>query len=101
MCECGRPKFECRHPDNAGAYEAADVTCHAQAAVEERTGGKDFKPEPGQRFYAVEIDESVITRRTFAPPHGDEVNNAYGGEPQNEYGDTDAQTETPNKSGQR
>ena len=69
MCECGRPKFECRHPDNAGAYEAEDVTCHAQAAVEERTGAKGFKPEPGQRFYAVEIDESVITRRTFGPPN--------------------------------
>jgi hypothetical protein len=67
MCECGRPKHECRNEANAGAYEVADTTCHAQAAVEEHTSQKGFKPEPGQRFYAVEIDESVITRRTFAP----------------------------------
>jgi hypothetical protein len=46
-------------------YEAADVTCYAQAAVEERTGQKDFKPEPGQRFYATEIDEDLITRRSL------------------------------------
>ena len=65
MCDCGRPKFECRNDANAGLYEAADVTCHAQAAVEERTGQKDFKPDPGQRFYATEIDEELITRRTF------------------------------------
>ena len=48
-------------------YEVADVTCHAQAAVEEHTGQEKFKPEPGQRFYAVEIDEELVTRRTFAP----------------------------------
>jgi hypothetical protein len=46
----------------------ADVTCHAQAAVEEHTGQEKFKADPGQRFYAVEIDESVITRRTFTDP---------------------------------
>lgn len=67
MCECGRPKFECRNEANRGLYEVADVTCYAQAAVEEHTSQKDFKPEPGQRFYAVEIDEELITRRTFAP----------------------------------
>jgi len=67
LCECGRPKFECRNAANAGAYEVADITCHAQAAVEEHTGQEKFKPDPGQRFYAVEIDESVITRRAFAP----------------------------------
>jgi hypothetical protein len=80
MCECGHPKFECRHPDNAGLYEAADVTCHAQAAIEERTGEKDFKPEPGQRFYAVEIDETLVTRRTFAGSGGfDQTTDADSG----------------------
>jgi hypothetical protein len=79
MCDCGRPKFECRNEANEGAYEVADVTCHAQAAVEEHTGQKDFKAEPGQRFYAVEIDESVITRRTFAPlPKPDDGGNESG-----------------------
>jgi hypothetical protein len=65
MCDCGRPKFECRNDANAGLYEVADVTCHAQAAVEEHTGQEKFKPEPGQRFYATEIDDELITRRTF------------------------------------
>jgi hypothetical protein len=67
MCDCGRPKFECRNEANAGLYEAADVTCYAAAAVEEHTGQEKFKPEPGQRFYAVEIDEELVTRRTFTP----------------------------------
>ena len=67
LCECGRPKFECRNDANAGLYEVADVTCYAQAAVEEHTGQEKFKPEPGQRFYAAEIDEDLITRRAFAP----------------------------------
>ena len=67
LCDCGRPKAECRNEANAGLYEAADVTCYAQAAVEERTGQKDFKPEPGQRFYAEEIDEDLVVRRKFAP----------------------------------
>jgi hypothetical protein len=72
MCECGRPKFECRNEANAGLYEVADVTCYAQAAVEEHTGQKGFKPDPGQRFYATEIDEELIARRTFAPlPNAD------------------------------
>ena len=44
------------------------MTCQAQAAVEEHTGQKGFKPDPGQRFYATEIDEELITRRTFAAP---------------------------------
>lgn len=66
MCDCGRPKLECRNDANAGLYEVADVTCHAQAAVEEYTGQEKFKPEPGQRFYATEIDDELITRRTFA-----------------------------------
>lgn len=82
MCECGRPKFECRHPDNAGLYEVADVTCHAQAAVEEYTGQKGFKAEPGQRFYATEIDPELVTRRTFAPAldeSGDEQADANEG----------------------
>jgi hypothetical protein len=68
LCDCGRPKFECRNEANAGLYEAADITCYAQAAVEERTGQQGFKPEPGQRFYAKEIDEELIARRTFTPP---------------------------------
>lgn len=68
MCDCGRPKFECRNDANAGLYEVADVTCYAQAAIEEHTGQEKFKPEPGQRFYAVEIDDELITRRTFAVP---------------------------------
>ena len=67
LCDCGRPKFECRNEANAGLYEVADVTCYAQAAVEEHTGQKDFKPDPGQRFYATEIDDELITRRAFAP----------------------------------
>ena len=44
------------------------MTCQAQAAVEEHTGQKGFKPDPGQRFYAAEIDEELITRRAFATP---------------------------------
>lgn len=67
MCECGRPKVECRNEANRGLYVAADVTCYAQAAVEEHTGQEKFKPDPGQRFYATEIDEELITRRAFAP----------------------------------
>jgi hypothetical protein len=67
MCECGRPKSECRNEDNAGLYEVADVTCYAQAAIEGHTGQAGFKPEPGQRFYAAEIDGELVTRRTFAP----------------------------------
>lgn len=43
------------------------MTCYAQAAVEEHTGQEKFKAEPGQRFYATEIDDELITRRTFAP----------------------------------
>jgi hypothetical protein len=65
MCDCGRPKLECRNEANAGLYEVADVTCYAQAAVEEHTGQEKFKADPGQRFYATEIDEELITRRTF------------------------------------
>lgn len=72
LCECGRPKHECRNPDNAGLYEVADTTCYAQAAIEEHTGQKGFKPEPGQRFYAVEIDDELVTRRTFTPPMFDD-----------------------------
>lgn len=67
MCECGAPKFECRNPANAGLYEVDSVTCQRQAAIEELTGQEKFKPDPGQRFYATEIDEELITRRTFAP----------------------------------
>jgi hypothetical protein len=67
ICECGRPKFECRNENNAGLYEVADVTCYAAAAVEEHTGQEKFKPEPGQRFYAKEIDEELVTRRSFSP----------------------------------
>ena len=69
LCDCGRPKVECRNDANRGLYEVADVTCYAQAAIEEHTGQKDFKPDPGQRFYATEIDDELITRRTF----GDQV----------------------------
>lgn len=67
MCDCGRPKHECRDEANRGLYEVADVTCYAQAAIEEHTGQKGFKAEPGQRFYATEIDDELITRRAFAP----------------------------------
>lgn len=67
MCECGAPKFECRNEANRGLYEVADVTCYKQAAIEEHTGQDKFKPDPGQRFYAVEIDDELITRRTFTP----------------------------------
>lgn len=68
LCECGRPKAECRDDANRGLYEVADITCHAQAAVDEYTGQDKFKPDPGQRFYAVELDAELITRRNFAPP---------------------------------
>ena len=70
LCECGRPKWECHNEANRGLYEADDVTCYAQAAIEEHTGQKGFKPEPGQRFYASEIDDELITRRAFTvtPP---------------------------------
>ena len=79
MCDCGRPKVECRNPANAGLYEASDSTCYAQAAIEERTGQQGFKPEPGQRFYATEIDEELITRRTFADsPPLDKANDEQG-----------------------
>lgn len=67
LCDCGRPKHECRNDANRGLYVVADTTCYAQAAIEEHTGQKDFKPEPGQRFYAVEIDDELITRRAFPP----------------------------------
>jgi len=79
MCECGRPKIECRNDANRGLYEVADVTCHAQAAVEEHTGQEKFKADPGQRFYATEIDEELITRRSFAPlPNADDRGNESG-----------------------
>ncbi|ERI39190.1 hypothetical protein M707_02755 [Arthrobacter sp. AK-YN10] len=60
---CGGNRFECRNEANAGLYEVAETTCQRQAAVEEHTGQKNFKPDPGQRFYATEIDEELITRR--------------------------------------
>lgn len=79
MCDCGRPKVECRNDANRGLYEVADVTCHAQAAVEEHTGQEKFKADPGQRFYATEIDEELITRRTFAPlPNANDRGNEPG-----------------------
>lgn len=73
LCDvCGRPMFECRNEQNRGLYEALDATCYAQAAVEEHTGQKGFKPEPGQRFYAAEIDEGLVARLPLtaagAPP---------------------------------
>jgi hypothetical protein len=55
------------------------VTCYAQAAVEEHTGQEKFAADPGQRFYATEIDEDLITRRTFAPlPNTDDRGNESG-----------------------
>jgi hypothetical protein len=66
LCDCGRPKWECRNEANRGLYEVSDTTCFAQAAVEEHTGQDKFKADPGQRFYATEIDEELITRRGFA-----------------------------------
>lgn len=67
---CGGSRYECRNEANAGLYEIQDSTCYRQAAVEEHTGQKGFKPEPGQRFYATEIDGDLVTRRTFAPLAG-------------------------------
>lgn len=64
---CGGNKFECRNEANAGLYEVGDTICYRQAAVEEHTGQKNFKPDPGQRFFATEIDDELITRRSFAP----------------------------------
>lgn len=79
LCECGRPKWECRNDANAGLYEVGSATCHAQAAVEEHTGQKGFKPEPGQMFYAVEIDADLVARRSFAPlPDADERDDETG-----------------------
>lgn len=78
LCDCGRPKHECRNDANAGLYEVADVTCHAQAAIEEYTGKEKFKPEPGQRFYATEIDEELITRRAFPPLVRNGGNDTHG-----------------------
>lgn len=79
LCDCGRPKFECRNEANRGLYEAADITCYAQAAIEERTGQNGFKPEPGQRFYAQEIDDELVTRRTFTPfPDADDKHDEPG-----------------------
>ena len=66
LCECGRPLWECRNEANRGLYEVGDVTCYAQAAIEEHTSQKGFKPDPGQRFFAREIDDELVTRRTFA-----------------------------------
>lgn len=59
--ECGGSVFECRNPDNAGVFEALDVTCHRKAAVDDRTGQQGFKPEPGQMFYAAPIDEDLVS----------------------------------------
>ena len=90
MCECGRPKFECRNDANRGLYEVADTTCHAQAAVEEHTGQEKFKPEPGQRFYATEIDPELVVRRTFAGgDSADHMADAHGGEPQDKNAEAD------------
>ena len=66
LCDCGRPKWECRNEANRGLYEVSDVTCYAQAAVEEHTRQEKFKADPGQRFYAREIDEDLVVRRSFA-----------------------------------
>ena len=66
LCDCGRPKWECRNEANRGLYEVSDVTCYAQAAVEEHTRQEKFKADPGQRFYAREIDEELVVRRSFA-----------------------------------
>jgi len=68
ICDvCGGNRSECRNEANAGLYEVAETTCQRQAAVEEHTGRKGFKPEPGQRFYAIEIDDDLIVRRSFPP----------------------------------
>lgn len=68
ICDtCGGNRFECRNEANAGLYEVQDTTCYRQAAVEEHTGQKGFKPDPGQRFYATEIDEELVARRPFPP----------------------------------
>ena len=60
---CGGNRFECRDEANAGLYEVQETTCHRAAAIEEHTGQKGFKPEPGQRFYATAIDDELVTRR--------------------------------------
>lgn len=86
MCDCGRPKFECRNDANVGLYEVAEVTCYAQAAVEEHTGKDGFKADPGQRFYAREIDEELVTRRTFGLGEmSDDVASANNGEADSEH----------------
>lgn len=53
MCECGHPRHICHHTDNDGWFNTAEVTCHAQAAVERVTGAKDYRPEPGVRVVPV------------------------------------------------
>ena len=102
MCDCGRPKFECRNEANQGLYEVADVTCYAAAAVEEHTGQEKFKPEPGQRFYAAEIDEELITRRAFAGGSGsDQVADADNGKPRDEHAEADSQPQLREERRQR
>lgn len=55
------------------------MTCQAQAAIDEHTGQQGFKAEPGERFYAREIDDELVTRRTFAPlPEPDDSGNESG-----------------------
>lgn len=59
--------LECRDPANAGVYEVVqDRVCYRKQALEEVTGAKDWKPEPGQVLTVEEIDESVVTRSVAA-----------------------------------
>jgi hypothetical protein len=93
LCECGRPKFECRNEANRGLYEVADITCYAQAAVEEYTGQEKFKPDPGQRFYAREIDEELITRRTFGGENSHQITAANDDQSGSQHGEADNNSE--------
>lgn len=67
---CKGNVLECRNDDNEGAFEVQDTTCYRQAAVDERTRQKGFKPEPGQLFYAAPIDDDLIKGSGLLYPAG-------------------------------
>lgn len=52
LCSCGNPTAVAHHPDNDGEYDAEKRQCHACAAVERASNGKQ-QPEPGTKFTPV------------------------------------------------
>lgn len=51
LCSCGHRRSICQHPDNEGWFDAEKTVCHAQAAVDIKTGAKNYKAEPGEIVY--------------------------------------------------